>query len=168
MESWNSLTRLEHFSSLQIRFTLVAFVWAAAALPSVNERRGRRSALLRSRVSVTMAIRSRSCWTGAGRCSGSRWPPAGSASPSTCGPSWLPWSAPSALRPESPPPKLESGSSDSRGVARRTLSQGTTPPTLGQGTTPPPQTQPSPQCSTWRIICCLLFYMLVFYFVLQR
>lgn len=50
-------------------------------------------------VAATTITRLRSCWTEAGPCSGSRWPPVGSVSSSTCGPSSLPWSAPSALKP---------------------------------------------------------------------
>lgn len=48
---------------------------------------------------TTMTTRLRSFWTGAGQCSGSRWPPVGCVSSSTCGPSSPPSSAQSALWP---------------------------------------------------------------------
>lgn len=103
---------------------------------------------------VMITIRLRNCWTGAGQCSGSRWPPAGSVSSSTCGPSSLPWCAQSASRPRPHITKLESGFSDSWHVARQKLSH------WAKG---PPQapfyleTQPITTLSirNWRIIYCL-------------
>lgn len=50
-------------------------------------------------LAVMITIRLRNCWMAAGQCSGSRWPPAGSVSSSTCGPSSLLWSARNALKP---------------------------------------------------------------------
>lgn len=50
-------------------------------------------------LAATMTTRLRSFWTGAGQCSGSRWPPVGCVSSSTCGPSSPPSSAQSALWP---------------------------------------------------------------------
>ncbi len=109
---------------------------------------------------VMMTIRLRNCWTEAGQCSGSRWPPAGSVSSSTCGPLLLPWSARSALRPRTHITTLESS----------TLILGLWP---SGGSHAEPQDYHSPPLSSnttlhypqrlkWRIICCLLFYMLVF------
>lgn len=50
-------------------------------------------------LAATTTTRLRSFWTGAGQCSGSRWPPVGCVSSSTCGPSSPPSSAQSALWP---------------------------------------------------------------------
>lgn len=73
--------------------------------------------------STTITTRSRSCWTGAGRCSGSKWPRAGFVSSSICGPSWPPWSAQNALRPKDT--HLILGTCDSWDVGVR-MSHGTT------------------------------------------
>lgn len=50
-------------------------------------------------LAVMIIIRLKNCWTEAGQCSGSRWPPPGSVSSSTCGPLLHLWSAQSALKP---------------------------------------------------------------------
>lgn len=79
--------------------------------------------------SATTTTGLRSCWMGAGQCSGSRSPPRGFVSCSTWGLSLLPSSAPSALRPRTQDTALTLVSSDFlvlrwRRVALR-LSQGT-------------------------------------------
>ena len=118
-------------------------------------------------LAVMTTIRLRSCWTAAGRCSGSRWPPVGSVSSSTCGPSLLRWSAQSVLRRRTQITTWVSCYSDSLDRGRHEA------PMLSQGTTTLPpflwNTTPHyPQCLKWRVICCLLFYMLVFIFTLFK
>lgn len=78
---------------------------------------------LHASFAVMMTIRLRSCWRGAGLCSGSRWPLAGSVSSSTSGLWLLPWSARSVLRPEMLMTPLGSGSSDSWDVGRHKLAR---------------------------------------------
>lgn len=111
---------------------------------------------------VMIIIRLKNCWTGAGQCSGSRWPPAGSVSSSTCGPSSLPWCAQSASRPRPHITKLESGFSDSWDVARQKLSRWAKGPPQAPFFLPWNTTHNYPQRSKWRIICCLFVCMLVF------
>lgn len=69
-----------------------------------------------------MIIRLRSCWTGAGQCSGSKWLPVGSVSFSTCGPSSLPWCVRSVLKLKMHISTLRSGYNDSWYVAWPKLS----------------------------------------------
>lgn len=106
---------------------------------------------------ATTITRLRSCWTEAGQCSGSRWPPVGCVSSSTCGPSSLPWSARSASKPK--------GSRTSvAGILLNTVRQrwDAEPRNLCRSPLPWNTTLFYPQHSKWSIICCLLLYTLVF------
>lgn len=103
---------------------------------------------------VMTTILLRSCWRGAGQCSGSKWVPVGSVSFSTCGPSSLPWSARSALKLKTDQAALIPGMWPGQ-ISHTELRDHPSkyPSPLLWNTT-----RRYPQHSEWNISCCLGFY----------